>query len=142
VQLFTTSINRLSLSKRKNSRRQSVRFFKTPRWCGQFFSWSLQTKSHHQVRKKNTNIGHTAPSRLYWAGRPAMRVVQALYWLKDTLAADRSRILNRLTQVLSEPEHGAVMSRDLRDGWAHLPAWMQTLLRDQLAMNPVKEHTP
>ncbi len=21
-----------------------------------------------------------APSRLYWAGRPAMRVVQALYW--------------------------------------------------------------
>jgi len=25
----------------------------------------------------------TAPSRLYWAGRPAMRVVQALYWLSN-----------------------------------------------------------
>ncbi|MWS55893.1 DUF6088 family protein, partial [Escherichia coli] len=24
----------------------------------------------------------TAPSRLYWAGRPAMRIVQALHWLK------------------------------------------------------------
>ncbi len=27
----------------------------------------------------------TAPSKLYWAGRPAMRVVQALYWLRDGL---------------------------------------------------------
>ena len=23
----------------------------------------------------------TAPSRLYWAGRPAMRIVQALHWI-------------------------------------------------------------
>ncbi len=30
----------------------------------------------------------TAPSRLYWAGRPAMRVVQALHWLKDTLVSE------------------------------------------------------
>ena len=27
----------------------------------------------------------TAPSKLDWAGRPAMRVVQALYWLRDGL---------------------------------------------------------
>jgi uncharacterized protein DUF6088 len=26
---------------------------------------------------------YAAPSRLYWAGRPAMRFVQALYWLRD-----------------------------------------------------------
>ncbi len=72
---------------------------------------------------------YTAPSRLYWAGRPAMRVVQALYWLKDTLASDRDRILSRLTQVLSDPVHGAAMGQDLIDGFGVLPAWMQDLLR-------------
>lgn len=72
---------------------------------------------------------HTAPSRLYWAGRPAMRVVQALYWLKDTLASDRDRILSRLTQVLSDPAHGATIGEDLADGFGLLPAWMQDLLR-------------
>lgn len=72
---------------------------------------------------------YTAPSRLYWAGRPAMRVVQALYWLKDTLASDCDRILNRLTQVLSDPTHGAAMGQDLVDGFGVLPAWMQDLLR-------------
>jgi Family of unknown function (DUF6088) len=72
---------------------------------------------------------YTAPSRLYWAGRPAMRVVQALYWLKDTLASDRNRVLSRLTQVLSDPVHGAAIGQDLVDGFSVLPAWMQDLLR-------------
>lgn len=27
----------------------------------------------------------TAASKLYWAGQPAMRIVQAFYWLHDTL---------------------------------------------------------
>ena len=34
----------------------------------------------------------TAPSKLYWAGRPAMRIVQALHWLKDTLPTDRAQV--------------------------------------------------
>lgn len=29
-----------------------------------------------------------APSRLYWAGRPAMRIVQSLHWLQDMLGSD------------------------------------------------------
>ncbi|RUZ10917.1 DUF6088 family protein, partial [Mesorhizobium sp. M7A.F.Ca.CA.001.09.1.1] len=28
---------------------------------------------------------YAAPSRLYWADRPGMRVVQALYWMQDML---------------------------------------------------------
>jgi len=56
-----------------------------------------------QLDKLTVEFKHTAPSRLYWAGRPAMRVVQALYWLKDTLASDRGRILARLVQVLADP---------------------------------------
>jgi hypothetical protein len=73
---------------------------------------------------------HTAPSRLYWAGRPAMRVVQALHWLKDTLASDRDRILRRLTQVLADPAHGAAIRQDLLDGFAVMPAWMQGVVRE------------
>ena len=37
----------------------------------------------------------TAPSRLYWAGRPAMRIVQALHWIHDMLAADGDRSLRK-----------------------------------------------
>lgn len=73
-----------------------------------------------------------APSRLYWAGRPAMRVVQALHWLKDTVPSDRNRILHRLRSVLSDPQNGLVIRDDLRDGLRTLPIWMQSLVRDVL----------
>lgn len=41
-----------------------------------------------QLDKLTIEFKQTAPSRLYWAGRPAMRIVQALHWLKDTLASE------------------------------------------------------
>ena len=44
-----------------------------------------------------------APSRLYWAGRPAMRIVQALYWLQDMLDTDRSRIVAQLNASCRTP---------------------------------------
>src|SRR5258708_8184351 len=34
---------------------------------------------------------HAAPSRLHWSGHPAMRIVQALYWLRDLLPRDQDR---------------------------------------------------
>jgi hypothetical protein len=71
----------------------------------------------------------TAPSKLYWAGRPAMRVVQALYWLKDRLAVDGPQIRTRLLRILQDPQHGPAITADLRDGFAALPAWMQDYLR-------------
>lgn len=70
-----------------------------------------------------------APSRLYWAGRPAMRVVQALYWLQDLLQSDPTGILKRLTAVLNDPDHGAAIRRDLRQGIPTLPIWMQEIVR-------------
>jgi len=91
---------------------------------------------HTDARRRAIQLGkliidfkHTAPSRLYWAGRPAMRVVQALYWLKDTLVSDRDRILRRLAQVLADPTHGAAIRQDLIDGFSALPSWMQSLVR-------------
>ncbi len=74
----------------------------------------------------------TAPSKLYWAGRPAMRVVQALHWLKDLLATDRDRILERLSKILADPTHGLAIREDLRAGLKTLPAWMQRIVRELL----------
>lgn len=75
-----------------------------------------------------------APSRLYWAGRPAMRVVQALYWLQDALADpdERARIADHLRRVLADPGHGSAIRDDLWSGLAALPIWMQEFLRDLL----------
>lgn len=79
----------------------------------------------------------TAPSRLYWADRPAMRVVQALHWLKDTLISDHDRIVNRLSQLLVDSAQGAAICQDLRDGFNVLPAWMQSLVRDLPGCDPL-----
>ena len=86
--------------------------------------------------KLTIHFKQTAPSRLYWAGRPAMRVVQALYWLKDTLVSDRDRILRRLTRLLADPAHGAAIRQDLIDGFSALPAWMQSLVRELPGCDP------
>jgi hypothetical protein len=71
----------------------------------------------------------TAPSRLYWAGRPAMRVVQALHWLKDTLPRDGDAIASRLAAIFRDRKNGPAIAGDLRQGFGVLPAWMQDFLR-------------
>lgn len=78
----------------------------------------------------------TAPSRLYWAGRPAMRVVQALHWLKDTLDTDRQRILSKLSKLLADPVHGDAVRKDLLEGFSTLPTWMQSLVRELPRCDP------
>ncbi len=85
-----------------------------------------------QLDKLQIDFKHTAPSKLYWAGRPAMRVVQALHWLKDTLPSDRARVVARLSSILDDPKHGKAIRDDLRQGISTLPAWMQALARDLL----------
>ena len=69
-----------------------------------------------------------APSRLFWAGRPAMRVVQALYWIHDTLSkpSERQRTMQQLRKVLADPDRGAAIRDDLQKGFSALPIWMQT----------------
>jgi len=98
---------------------------------------------HTDARRRSITLDNlviefrqTAPSRLYWADRPAMRVVQALHWLKDTLGTDRARVLARLTQVLADPMHGKAISDDLLEGFSTLPAWMQDLVRELLSGDP------
>jgi len=76
---------------------------------------------------------HTAPSKLYWAGRPAMRIVQALHWLKDTLPSDRGRLMSQLATVLADDRYGRALRDDLRSGLPTLPAWMQDIVRELLS---------
>jgi hypothetical protein len=73
-----------------------------------------------------------APSRLYWAGRPAMRLVQALRWLRDMLPSDDGRLRKRLLSILKDPAHGLAIQDDLRSGLSALPEWMRVIVRDLL----------
>lgn len=74
---------------------------------------------------------HTAaPSRLYWADRPAMRFVQALYWLRDLLPSDDGQLRRRLVSILRDPAHGRAIRNDLRAGFSALSEWMREIVRD------------
>jgi hypothetical protein len=94
---------------------------------------------HTDARRRSIRLDNlviefkqAAPSNLYWAGRPAMRIVQALRWLKDTLPTDRNRIVARLTVLLKDRRHGKALRDDLRAGIGTLPAWMQAIVRELL----------
>ena len=73
-----------------------------------------------------------APSRLYWAGRPAMRFVQALHWLRDMLPSDDGSLHKRLVSILKDPDHGQAIQNDLRSGLSAMPEWMRVIVRDLL----------
>ena len=96
---------------------------------------------HSEARPKSIKLGnlaimfkHTAASKLYWAGRPAMRVVQALHWLRDTMSGDEEdQWHQRLASLLTDPVHGADLRADIADGMTTLPAWMQELLQPLVA---------
>lgn len=72
----------------------------------------------------------TAASKLFWAGRPAMRLVQALHWMSDSLGSDTEA--RRIRRILDGPTGSAVRA-DLVAGFTALPAWMQDYLRPLLA---------
>jgi hypothetical protein len=83
---------------------------------------------------------YAAPSRLYWADRPGMRVVQALHWMQDMLTqeGERKRIKTELRRLLADPKHGEAIRKDLRAGLPAVPIWMQEFLRELL--NPSARH--
>jgi hypothetical protein len=96
---------------------------------------------HTDARLKPIRLGNleivfkpAAASKLHWAGRPAMRVVQALHWLRDvsTEAAEDHALRRKLRNLLAHDRKGDQIRRDLRDGFTALPAWMQELLRPVL----------
>jgi len=95
---------------------------------------------HTDARLKTITLGkmaitfrQTAASKLFWAGRPAMRIVQALHWLRDTNDADaQAEVTAQLSRILQDPRNGKALRDDLNDGMTTLPAWMQALLRPMI----------
>lgn len=94
---------------------------------------------HTDARLKPIKLGNlqidfktTAPSRLYWAGRPAMRVVQALRWLHDAGGDTDPAVAKRLGSIFADPDHGASIVADLDKDLLTLPVWMQILLREAM----------
>lgn len=85
------------------------------------------------ARLKPIKLGNQV-IRLYWAGRPAMRVVQALHWMQDMLTQDseRQRVQDVLRGMLADRRHGQAIRDDLRTGLPALPIWMQEFLRGVL----------
>ena len=90
--------------------------------------------------KLNINFRATSASKLYWAGRPAMRIVQALHWLKPKLddSVARQGIKQHIAVLLSDARQGATLRKDLAKGLASLPSWMQDFLRDLI----LTKHVP
>lgn len=94
---------------------------------------------HTDARLKPIKLGNltiefktTAPSKLFWAGRPAMRVVQALHWLHDAAPDERPAIIKRLRRLFANAEHGPAIVEDLRANMLTLSSWMQNILREAL----------
>lgn len=85
-----------------------------------------------QLGQQQIHFKAAAPSRLYWADRPGMRVVQALHWSQDLLSEPegRMRVSRQLRRLFADPAHGQSIRDDLREGLAALPIWMQEFLRD------------
>lgn len=97
---------------------------------------------HTDARLRPISLGNmqitfrpTAASKLYWAGRPAMRLVQALHWLRDT--TDVPTLNAQVRALLRRIPNAQPILDDLANGLATLPAWMQDLLRPML-----DRHTP
>lgn len=100
---------------------------------------------HTDARRRAIKLGAvtmifrpTAASKLFWAGRPAMRVVQALHWLRDTLGreGETERVQAKLAKLLHDPTHGPPLKADLVDGLAAMPTWMRMLLKPLIEADP------
>lgn len=86
---------------------------------------------------------HAAPSRLYWAGRPGMYLVQALHWVHDTMRAEteRSKVDRAIRKLLTDSDGGPKLTEDLRIGLSAMPIWMQDILRKPIMSAGAERNT-
>ena len=91
------------------------------------------------LRNLQIDFKTTAPSRLHWAGRPAMRVVQALHWVHDAGGDTDPAVAKRLRTIFADPDHGADIVDDLRADMLTLPLWMQHILRNTMPPAPAAD---
>jgi hypothetical protein len=63
----------------------------------------------------------------FWAGRPAMRVIQALTWFRDERSSLDAAV-NGIVRHLSRDPNRPMVAQDLRDNIHAVPAWMYPLV--------------
>ncbi len=100
---------------------------------------------HTDARRRALKLGNvtitfrpTAASKLFWAGRPAMRVVQALHWLRDLLVreGESDQVKRKLARVFEDPTAGPALKADLTAGVTALPTWMWVFLKPLIETDP------
>ena len=93
---------------------------------------------HTDARRRAIKLGNvtisfrpTAASKLFWAGRPAMRLVQALHWLRDLLVreGESDQVKRKLAKLFEDPTAGPPLKADLTAGMSALPTWMRVFLK-------------
>ncbi|WMT79567.1 DUF6088 family protein [Bradyrhizobium sp. Ash2021] len=93
---------------------------------------------HTDARRRAIKLGNvtitfrpTAASKLFWAGRPAMRVVQALHWLRDVLVreGESDQVKRKLGKLFEDPAAGPPLKADLTAGMTALSTWMWVFLK-------------
>lgn len=93
---------------------------------------------HTDARRRAIKLGNvtitfrpTAARKLFWAGRPAMRVVQALHWLRDLLVreGESDQVKRKLAKLFADPTTGPALKTDLSTGKSALPTWMWVFLK-------------
>lgn len=104
-----------------------------------------KTVVHVNARLRPVKLGNleivfkpVSDAKLAWAGRPAMRLVQALHWLKDTLPRDELVVTKKVRRLLEKEPEGQAIRNDLEAGFGMLPTWMQEMLRPMV----FGEHSP
>lgn len=74
-----------------------------------------------------------AAKTAFWAGRPAMRIVQALSWFRDE-RSNFETIVDGVVRHLAQSSQKRSIVEDLRENIRALPAWMypvvETITRD------------
>ncbi|NQY15534.1 MAG: type IV toxin-antitoxin system AbiEi family antitoxin domain-containing protein [Henriciella sp.] len=87
-------------------------------------------RSELDIEGQKIIFRNTAPSKLRWAGRPAMRLVQALQWVYDHQTELDDDIVHRVRTAFGVFLDVEDVKEDLIKGFSALPsAWMQDLLR-------------
>ena len=96
---------------------------------------------HTDARRRPIQLGNvtitfrpTAASKLFWAGRPAMRIVQALHWLRDLLnrEGESDQVKRTLAKLFEDPTTGSVLKADITAGMTALPTWMWVFLKPMI----------
>lgn len=68
-----------------------------------------------------------AAKTAFWAGRPAMRVVQALTWFRDEKSSLDAAVNGIVRHLVRDPNREKVVD-DLRDNIQAVPAWMYPII--------------